>query len=210
MKRLTILLILLINFSALDIYAQVDEVPDQQIQNQSNQRLRNDPSLKEQKKLKLDNWFVGSGLSMQFWGNQFRFDLLPYFGYRIGNVLAPGIGFNYIFLSDFSNTNQNTNYHLYGPKIFLRLRPFVDLPVLSQIYIHGEYEYYTAEVYENNSRVFSLTGQQRINAGIGYTSNFDKGFGITTEFLFDFYRLIGSSIFYQSPFIYRLGIYYGF
>ena len=49
MKRLTILLILLINFSALDIYAQVDEVPDQQIQNQSNQRLRNDPSLKEQK-----------------------------------------------------------------------------------------------------------------------------------------------------------------
>jgi hypothetical protein len=154
---------------------------------------------------------VGSGLSFQFWGNQFRTDILPYFGYRIGEMLAPAVGFSYTYAYNFQ---IKTSMHVYGPRVFLRLRPFKNFRALEGIYLQGEYEYLIIDeevpftnIPSGNPRFQRFT-QPRANVGFGYTSNFGKGFGVTSEILFDLYSLSNQNR--LNPFIYRVTFYYGF
>jgi hypothetical protein len=183
-------------------YSQYDdEIQDSVILENRN---KPDRRMREIKPLKLDNFFVGSGISLNFWGQQFRFDLLPYFGYRIGNFFAPAVGMSYIYFNDFPT---QSSMNIYGPKVMARIRPFAKFLPLSGVYLHGEYEYLIVDAKQNNNNLRAY--QPRENVGMGYTTNFEKGFGMTYEILFDLYWLRHGSIFYP-PITYRIGFYYGF
>ena len=205
-----LLLTFIISFSG-NLFSQYeDEVDDSKIIDKMTTK-KGEP--KPKKELKLDNFFVGSGVSMQFWGNQFGMDLLPYFGYRIGNRIAPGVGMSYMYSY---NMISETSLHIYGPKVLLKVRPFKAARSLQGFYLYGEYEYLIIEKENqfynpnnpNGAARFSRLEQPRANVGFGYTSNFEKGFGITYEFLYDIRSINNPSIFF--PISYRIGFYYGF
>jgi hypothetical protein len=206
-KVLIFLIIFLIPVLSFAQYE--DEIPD----NEKTELEKTPNKMKERKPLDLKNFFVGSGLSFQFWGNQFRTDILPYFGYRIGDILAPAVGFSYIYAYNFQD---RTSMHVYGPRALLRLRPFKNFRALEGIYLQGEYEYLVVDAEDpyynpnnpNGNPKFQRFYQPRTNVGFGYTSNFGKGFGVTSEILFDLYSLNNRSLF--TPFIYRVTFYYGF
>lgn len=177
-----------------------DEIPDSVIIMNRAKPVR---KMREKKPLNLENFFIGSGVSLNFWGNQFRFDLLPYFGYRIGNHIAPAIGVDYTYYYEFST--QST-MNIYGPKALLRIRPFSKVRSLNGLYLYGEYSYLVVDAQRGTSTL--RTYQPRENVGMGWTTNFEKGFGMTYEVLFDLYYLRHGSIFH--PLTYRIGFYYGF
>lgn len=205
-----LLLTLFISLSG-NLFSQYeDEVDDSKI---IDKLTNKQGSPKPKKEFNLDNFFVGSGVSMQFWGNQFGMDLLPYFGYRIGNRIAPGVGMSYMYSY---NMITETSLHIYGPKVLLKVRPFRAARSLQGFYLYGEYEYLIIEkenqFYNPNNPGstprFTRLEQPRANVGFGYTSNFEKGFGVTYEFLYDVRSINNPSIFF--PISYRIGFYYGF
>jgi len=159
--------------------------------------------LQEKKELKLNNFFVGSGVSFQFWGNQIRFDVLPYFGYKICGFAAPAVGLSYTYYYD-AVTKSSMN--IYGPRAMLRLYPFYKFEPMAGLYLHGEYEHLFVDAKQGSSTL--KTYQPRGNLGLGYNTCTDKGFGMTYELLFDLYGFKNGSIF--SPLIYRIGFYYQF
>ena len=162
----------------------------------------------EVKKLQMTGLFFGSGVGFDIWQNQLRFDLSPHVGYRIGDILAPGVGMTYIFFTEIVGRGGSAvKTNVLGPKALLRIRPIRNIPTLNQFYLHGEAEYLTF-TQKSSGRVVK-DHQTRINAGIGYTTNFEKGFGFTTEILFDFYYL-KTGWTYLNPITYRIGFTYGF
>jgi hypothetical protein len=205
-----LLLALIISFSGNAFAQHEDEVDDSKIIDNLTNKKGNP---RQKKEFNLDNFFVGSGVSMQFWGNQFGMDLLPYFGYRIGDRIAPGVGMSYMYSY---NMNTETSLHIYGPKVLLKLRPFKNARSLQGFYLYGEYEYLIIEkenqFYNPNNPGgvprFNRLEQARTNVGFGSTSNFEKGFGVTYEFLYDVRSINNPTIFF--PISYRIGFYYGF
>jgi hypothetical protein len=90
-----------------------DEVRDAEIIDNDKKPNR---GMREKKPLKLDNFFVGSGVGLNFGGNYFRFDVLPYVGYRLGDAIAPAVGVDYTFFYDFSTQSE---LNIWGPKVIL-------------------------------------------------------------------------------------------
>lgn len=199
MKNILILCLFLGLATALSAQYE-DEVPDSTILSDSD---KSDGRMREKKKLKLDNFFVGSGVSFQFWGDQLRFDILPYFGYKIGGFAAPALGLSYTYYYDSRN---QSSMNIYGPRAMLRLYPFYKFAPMAGVYLHGEYEHLIVDIKQNNRSFRDY--QPRGNLGLGYNSCTDKGFGMTYELLFDLYGYKNGSIF--SPLIYRIGFYYQF
>jgi hypothetical protein len=181
-----------------------DEIPDSGILNtdkKPNRRMR------DKKPLNLDNFFIGSGVGLNFGGNYFRFDVLPYFGYRLGDAIAPAVGIDYTFYYDFSTQSE---LNIWGPKVILKLRPFKSSRQLQGFYLYGEYAHLIVDAKSGTSTLRAF--QPRENVGVGWTTNFGKGSGMTSEFLFDLYNIVhrpNVSIF-NNPFSYRIGFYYGF
>jgi hypothetical protein len=181
-----------------------DEIPDSGILNtdkKPNRRMR------DKKPLNLDNFFIGSGVGLNLGGNYFRFDVLPYFGYRLGDAIAPAVGIDYTFYYDFSTQSE---LNIWGPKVILKLRPFKSSRQLQGFYLYGEYAHLIVDAKSGTSTLRAF--QPRENVGVGWTTNFGKGSGMTSEFLFDLYNIVhrpNVSIF-NNPFSYRIGFYYGF
>ena len=207
MKKLTTLLIFCCLLTAIPFVASAqydDEIPDSSILDNNKKPIR---SMREKKPLKLDNFFIGSGVGLNFGGNYFRFDVLPYFGYRLGDAIAPAVGIDYTYFYDFALQSE---LNIWGPKVILKLRPFKDSRQLQGIYLYGEYAHLIVDAKSGTNTL--RTSQPRENVGFGWTTNFGKGAGMTSEFLFDLYNIIhrpNVSIF-NNPFSYRIGFYYGF
>jgi hypothetical protein len=207
MKTFAINLVLCCLLSAIPFlgFSQYDdEIPDSGILNtdkKPNRRMR------DKKPLNLDNFFIGSGVGLNFGGNYFRFDVLPYFGYRLGDAIAPAVGIDYTFYYDFSTQSE---LNIWGPKVILKLRPFKSSRQLQGFYLYGEYAHLIVDAKSGTSTLRAF--QPRENVGVGWTTNFGKGSGMTSEFLFDLYNIVhrpNVSIF-NNPFSYRIGFYYGF
>jgi hypothetical protein len=181
-----------------------DEIPDAGILENEKKSQR---GMREKKLLNLDNFFVGSGVGLNFGGNSLQFDFLPYFGYRLGDAIAPALGIDYLFLYDFTTQSETS---IWGPKAILRIRPFKNLRQLKGFYLYGEYAYLIRNYRSGN--INKRDFQPRENVGIGWTTNFGKGAGMTTEFLYDLYNVFPRTYnsFFAFPFSYRIGFYYGF
>lgn len=152
--------------------------------------------------------FVGSNLGL-FFGRRLMVDIGPYVGYRIGKVLAIGGGIPYTFQYDLANRYA---WHVYGGRVFARLRPFGSLRgFISTMYVHAEGEYLSAVV----PRMSLRWSAPAVNVGLGFMSNFDKGFSFTTEILVNAlytYALNNTNIISPiTPFFqYRIGFCYNF
>jgi hypothetical protein len=205
MKTLAANLLLCCFLTALPIlgFSQYeDEIPDAGILENEKKSQR---GMREKKALNLENFFVGSGVSLSFWGNTFQFDVLPYFGYRIGDVIAPAIGFDYIYSLNYSQQNETI---LFGPKIQLKLRPFKNSEQLRGIYVYGDFSNLTRKYKSASLNI--VDKRQRANVGLGWATNFGKGFGITTELLYDLFWLSPNGSVLFIPITYQVGFYYGF
>lgn len=189
-------------------FAQIDEVYDDEITDSVNLekkgKIQKEKKIGAGKKLQMKGLYIGSGLGFDVWRNYLRFDMSPHVGYRIGDVIAPAIGVTYIY---FNELGAGISTNVIGPKFMLRIRPIKNIPTLNRIYLVGEAEYLTYKQ-KNGGRVYT-DHQTRVNAGLGYTTNFENGFGFTTEVLFDFYYL-KTGWTHLNPFTYRIGFYYGF
>lgn len=166
-----------------------------------------------------DGLFIGSDVGMFFGRNSINISFSPYAGYRIGKVLGLGVGvpyaFNYILSS-------GTRYaaHVYGGRVFARVRPLHMLRgFVSMMYLHAEAAYHAAVLPAFNAR----WSQPAVNVGIGFMSNFEKGFSFTTDILinalyFDTYSKWNNPQhpYYNHPsvitplFQYRIGFCYNF
>lgn len=204
-------------------FAQIDdEVYDDEIQDEElvdKEENKKGKLKKDRKKFNPENFYVGSGIGLGFWGSTFNLDVSPHIGYRIGNVLAPAIGINYYYAN---NLRADVESHVYGPKLMLRINPFGEN---GRFFAIGEYEFLTIK--ESNPYYTGTPGGQppyyqstlnRANVGLGYTTNFSTGVGFVTEFMLDVLafrtaRNTTNPTPYPSnlnPFTYRVGFYYGF
>ncbi|BDS12950.1 hypothetical protein [Aureispira anguillae] len=211
-QRLLFLLFILLSTQLS--WAQVDEeLPDDEVID--NTVIKNDPQkrkeIKEKKdKVKIDNLFVGTTFSLSF-GNFIFVDISPYAGYLLGKYVGIGVGATYIY-SAYFNGRQYVGDHVYGGRIFTNLRPFPEIRGLRGVYAHVEGEYLNHTEYSKGQLVRRFV--PAVNLGLGYNTSFDKGFSFTAEFLvnalwFGQYSS-GRPTVYNSPWQYRIGIYYAF
>jgi hypothetical protein len=210
MQRQLLFLILILMTANLS-YAQIDDevIDDETVvtNNKNNEKLNNKKS-----KVKIDNLFLGTTFSFVF-GQYLFVDFSPYVGYHIGKYAAAGIGATYIYSAFYPGAGiPPITDHVYGGRIFVNLRPFPELRGLKGLYAHVEGEFLNhAEV---NNRQIVRKVVPAVNVGIGYNTAFDKGFAFTAELLvnalwFGQYAQ-GTPTVYNSPWQYRIGVYYAF
>jgi hypothetical protein len=205
MRQIFALFALLLGL-AQGLQAQVDDMDTGKVEIKS--------SIEERKKknwFPKEHFFVGSDLNMGFAGS-FFVNVGPYAGFRVGRALAFGLGTLYAFYYQYNSGRQQ---HIYGFRAFTRINPFLrDAPW----YLHAELE--TQSLLLENpayNTSFPSPGVPRYlrrsvpmaNVGIGYSSNFYRGWGSTFEILYNVLHHRGNTI-YASPLIMKFGIYYGF
>lgn len=209
-----VLLLLFILFGAQAAWAQVDtEVPDDEVID--NTTIKNDPKdrkkIKEEKQaIKVDNLFIGTTFSLSL-GQYVFVDVSPYVGYLLGKYVGLGIGGTYVY-SAYFNGAQYIGDHVYGGRVFANLRPFPEVRGINGVYLHLEGEYLNHTEYFKGNLIRRFV--PAVNVGLGYNTSFDKGFSFTAELLVNalwFGQVqAGQAPVYNSPWHYRLGIYYAF
>lgn len=209
-----LLFLLFMLFSAQISWAQIDdELPDDEVID--NTVIKND--LKKEKKerekkgdFKVDNLFIGMTFSLSF-GNYVFIDVSPYAGYLFGKYVGLGIGGTYIY-SAYFNGAQYVGDNVYGARVFANIRPFPDLRGINGLYAHIEGEYLNHTEYFQGKLIRRFV--PAVNLGLGYNTSFDKGFSFTAEFLVNALwfgqQSAQQATVYNSPWQYRLGIYYAF
>jgi len=215
MKRVIVVLCLaLFSYFSTNLYAQqdsLDYVPDDEMVD-NNQVGEDIKEIKERKKFNPEGMFIGSGMGL-FIGSALVIDVSPHIGYRVGEIFAVGVGVPYMYGYELGNRRS---HHIYGIRGFARLRPLggVNAGFLSSVYLHGEAEQLTAasqNMASSTPRFIRRSGPS-VNVGAGFTTNFGKGWGFTTEFLINIlaYNPNFAARTLGPPFQYRAGIYYGF
>jgi hypothetical protein len=214
------IMLLLCCLQTLCTTANAQEMPNDERVDTAKAR-KADP-IKPPKQFKFDNTFVGSDFNFAFLGGLY-FHCAPYAGYRIKDMLALAVGFSYTF----SQTPQSRGVyedHRYGVRAFARLRPFGKLPkatYISNLYGHLELENMNQQVsnpnYNQQNPTPGVSQYQRgfiqtAYVGIGYTSNFGKGFGVTMDFLYPLWTSVPFTNIQRWTVLlsYRIGVYAGF
>jgi hypothetical protein len=171
------------------------------------------PEVRERKSLDMKNVFIGMTYRLAF-GQILLIDASPYIGYRLFDRIALGVGVPYMY---YYSPNSQQSTHIYGVRGFMRLRPITQ-GFASNFYIHTELERlnlslanpnYNPSIPNSGIPRFVPSSATAANIGLGYTNTFTKGIAMTVEFLYNALYVQGQSIF-NSPFVYRFGIYYGF
>lgn len=149
------------------------------------------------KKDKADNEFmsrlvVGLRLNASFPSNQnpgFSIGTYPMAAYRFTDFLRAGPVLGYTYYN-FSSGGYNLNINTYGGGIFVDVRPLPmeQLGFISNIYIKGEVGYYQANYETNSPQLTSIlsnysTEVSKTLFGLGYSSNFGRGFSFQLEYL---------------------------
>lgn len=208
------LFLLFILFSVQLSFAQVtDTLPDDEVIDNTviTNDNRTDQKYKEPKsQFKVDNLFIGMTFSLSF-GQYVFIDVSPYVGYLLGKYVGLGIGGTYIY-SAYLNGAQYVGDNVYGGRVFANLRPFPEVRGIKGLYAHVEGEYLNHT--QLNRRRLVRRFVPAVNLGLGYNTSFEKGFSFTAEFLVNalwFGQVkAGQATVYNSPWQYRLGLYYAF
>lgn len=206
MNLKSLLLIFFLFFSFQNAFAQViddEKIDDAVIDAKTKEKNQ---KIKEPKKsFKVDNIFVGTTFSLIF-GNYLFIDISPYGGYLFGKYLGVGVGATYIYYGDIMTGRYD---HIYGARVFANLRPFPDMKGLNGLYAHLEGEYLDHTVGTGKRE-----GVPALNLGFGYNTAFDKGFAFTAELFVNalWFGQVQQGILpvYNSPWQYRIGVYYAF
>jgi len=91
-------------------------------------------------------WYYGGTLGFSFWNDYFYLTVQPMVGYKVTPKLSIGgkIGYSYINYSD-----VDIDTHNYGASLFSRFR------VIPQLYLHGEFVYWSYETLVFNQSTLS-------------------------------------------------------
>jgi hypothetical protein len=208
MKKQVIIWILLLTFAGVgSLAAQYDdEVVDTALVDKK-------PEVRERKSFDMKNIFIGMTYRFAF-GQVLLLDVAPYVGYRLFDRIALGVGVPYMYY--YSPSSQQST-HIYGVRGFMRLRPITQ-GFASNFYIHTELEQlnlslanpnYNPNIPNSGNPRFLRSSATAANLGLGYTNTFTKGIAMTIELLYNALYVQGQSIF-NTPFVYRFGVYYGF
>lgn len=183
---------------------------DEQIDTTNIQQINNRSDVRKQGPVKVENIFMGMNFSLLI-GNTLFIEASPYVGYLLGDHIGVGIGGTYIYTAVF-NRSKYIDDNIYGGRIFINLRPLPHIPNLRGLYLHGEGEYLNHSEVRNGQIVRTFV--PAVNLGFGYNTAFDNGFGFTTEFLINALWFSqskgGQQPVYNTPWQYRVGIYYAF
>lgn len=194
--------------------AQAQYVDDEQVDTM--QRQSNTAKQRPLTKFSPKNMIVGSHLTFGFY-NGVSGSVAPYVGYRFFDLLAVGAGVSYAFSTTTYYNNVRTS-SVFGASIFGRVRPMRE-GIFRSLYLHGELEALHAELANPsyNPSVPSsgipqtiARAESRANVGLGYATTFSDGWGFTVEYLYNVLHYRNATPIYSTPFIYRIGVYYGF
>jgi hypothetical protein len=125
-------------------------------------------------------WYYGGTIGFNFWSDYFYLSIEPMVGYKVTPKLSIGgkIGYSYINYSD-----ADFDTHNYGASIFSRFR------VIPQIYLHGEFVYWSYEtVVFNQSTLNYESGRDWVPfilLGGGYVQNIGPNASLYVEVLVD-------------------------
>lgn len=212
-KQFLILLCSLFLSTALMAQGNRDILEDETIDNTTIGSENKERFRKPRKEFNADGVFVGMNFSLSI-GNFLFLELSPYGGYWLNDYIAAGIGGTYIYSASLLGTSNVATDHIYGGRLFVNIRPFPELGGMAGVYLHLEGEYL------NRQDGFTSTNRPRrsfipaANLGIGYNTAFGKGFGFTTELLINalWFGQVAQGILpvYNTPWQYRIGVYYRF
>lgn len=187
-----------------------DLLDDEQIDTTNIQQINDRSDIRKREPVEVENVFIGMTFSLLL-GNTLYIEGSPYVGYLLGDYIGVGVGGTYIYTAVFNGTRYIGD-NIYGGRIFINLRPLPKVPSLQGGYLHVEGEYLNHTKLRNGRAVRTFV--PAVNLGFGYNTSFDNGFGITTEFLINalwFGQLnSGQQPVYNTPWQYRLGLYYAF
>ena len=212
MQRFLFSLVLLCCLNVNFLWAQPErEWPDdEQMDTTSVQEFSTDPIKDQKAPFTAENFFIGMTFSL-FFGNEIYVEGSPYVGYLLGDYIGVGLGGTYIYNAVFNGTRYISD-NVYGGRVFINLRPLPQVGTLRGAYLRVEGEYLNHSEFLGGRVIRRFV--PAVNLGIGFNTSFDNGFGITTEFLVNalwFDQVANNQTpVYNSPWQYRLGIYYAF
>jgi len=206
-----VIVILLLSLFTQMASAQISDeiITDESIDNTT---VEKDKKEIKEKKFKPDNIFLGTTFYFMF-GNAMYIDISPYGGYLLGDIVGLGVGGTYIYSALFTSAGMQSENNIFGLRAFANVRPFKKIRGLNGLYAHIEGEYLSRQAGVSRGKVVR-EWMPAVNVGLGYNSSFDKGFAFTAELLFNTLWISqvnqGAQPVFNSPWQYRLGLYYAF
>ncbi|HEY6626584.1 MAG TPA: hypothetical protein VIZ21_06495 [Ignavibacteriaceae bacterium] len=190
------LLVLILAFSSFSIAQAIDSVKaDEEIKTEVPQ---NNPAGESR-------WYYGGTLGFNFWSDYFYLSIEPMVGYKISPKFSVGgkIGYSYINYSD-----EDFDTHNYGASIFSRYR------VIPQIYLHGEFVYWSYETItgydlQSNDYRTERNWVPFLLLGGGYVQNIGPNASLYVEVLVDVLQNENSPYEDWDPFV-SFGVGIGF
>jgi len=190
------LLVLILAFSSFSIAQAIDTVKaEEEIKTEVPQ---NNPAGESR-------WYYGGTLGFNFWSDYFYLSIEPMVGYKISPKFSVGgkIGYSYINYSD-----EDFDTHNYGASIFSRYR------VIPQIYLHGEFVYWSYETItgydlQSNDYRTERNWVPFLLLGGGYVQNIGPNASLYVEVLVDVLQNENSPYEDWDPFV-SFGVGIGF
>jgi len=200
MKNLFLFLIL--TFTSLSIAQEMDSTIVQKdsiiVEKESIPETTN-PTFQE------NRWYYGGTFGFNFWSDYFYLSIEPMVGYKISPKFSVGgkIGYSYINYSD-----EDFDTHNYGASIFSRYR------VIPQIYLHGEFVYWSYETItgydlQSNDYRTERNWVPFLLLGGGYVQNIGPNASLYVEVLVDVLQNENSPYEDWDPFV-SFGVGIGF
>jgi hypothetical protein len=192
MKKLLLLLIIPIglSFAANPLETIITETDD----SVKVERTQKQPS----------KWYYGGNIGLNFWNDYFYLGIFPLAGYKVSPQFSVGAKIGYAY---YSYNDTDFSSHNYGGSIFTRYR------VIPQIYLHGEFAYWSYE-----SQTFNVVNQQFetertwvpfLLLGGGYAQMVSPNVWVFVEVLFDVIQDSNSPYENWDPFV-SFGVGVGF
>ena len=134
MKKFLILLIVLISSTAIFSISSKSEEDSNAVYNP----FKPNPQQ--------SRWYYGGNIGFNFWNDYFYLTVQPWVGYKVTPKFSVGGKLGYTY---YSTSNPDFSSHNYGGSLFTRYR------VIPQIYLHGEFVYFSYE-----RQTFNIANQQ--------------------------------------------------
>lgn len=165
----------------------------------------------------IDHFFVGGGIRQPSLGQVLSLGFDAHAGYRITDHFHAALGGSFQYVTDkniqirYSSVSAFARYLLINFEGMANNYGDDEGSPMSGIYIKGEFarQFVSADYYAVDGDTPDKYSFNQPLLGLGYSSNYYKGFGTQIEVLYDF-NYEESQIIQQWPIVYRIGLYYAF
>lgn len=194
--RLIILLVFFSLYCFAPAVAQFDEDYDEQEKDTTENKTSNDQTSGNQGNF-WDRVYIGGNMSLQF-GSVTYIDVSPLAGYRITERLSAGLGGTYQYLKYNNYFGFDGSFNTYGGRVFARHT------ILSQFFVHTEYEALSTRYLNQNLMEFKREWVPGFFVGGGLFQGIGNKGGFNITILYNLLHDDERSI-YDSPWVVRAG-----